>query len=96
MYKRQLQGHARFLSDTSHIDAQCGDIVVINSNHSHTVVTFEEDCLYHYLIPDKDFCEEFGVDVTKMTFCPKFIDAEIFGDMHRIAEELRNRRDRCV
>ena len=28
-----------------------------------------------------------------MTFCPKFIDAEIFGDMHRIAEELRNRRD---
>lgn len=88
-----LQGHARFLSDTSHIDAQCGDIVVINSNHIHTVVTFEEDCLYHYLIPDKDFCEEFGVDVTKMTFCPKFIDAEIFGDMHRIAEELRNRRD---
>ena len=82
-----IDGYAKIISDTQYIMAQSGDIVVINSNHLHEILSLSESCCYHCLIPDKVLCEECNIPVLKLNFTPVIKDKSLCDLMDQIIEE---------
>ena len=67
-------GKGEVLCGTKFIPIKNGDIVVINSNLFHDIITTDSaDC--YYLIVENDFCRENGIDLTRITF-NEFVDSE--------------------
>lgn len=73
--------------------AEAGNVVIVNSNHIHSIKLHGEECQYYCLILDYDFCREVGFDITEATFCEKTDDPEIihvFNDMIRESTDQRS------
>ena len=69
-----IGGKGEVLCGTKFIPIKKGDIVVVNSNLFHDIITTDSaDC--YYLIVENDFCRSNGIDTTKITF-NEFIDSE--------------------
>ena len=61
-----------------------GDVIVINANHLHSLFTDGEPLVHRYLIVDREFCVDNGVDTSLLSF-----DTRISGDEIRgLMEEL--------
>ena len=49
------------------ISAKPGDIIVINSNVTHSI-TSDKKIYYYYLIPDSEFCVQNGIDTANIRY----------------------------
>lgn len=54
------------------ISVKPGDIIVINSNVTHSI-TSDKKIYYYYLIPDSEFCVQNGIDTDNIRYNP-YID----------------------
>ncbi len=92
-----IGGEGEVLCGTKFIQIKKGDIVVVNSNLFHDIITNSSaDC--YYLIVENDFCRANGIDTTKITFnelinsekirsaYQKIIDAYSSFDTFRVAD----------
>lgn len=71
---------------------QKGDIVVINSNRVHKIVTTEAHSFYYCLIMEKTFCSDFGFDIENSTYQDKLRDQEIARLVLSINNELERKQ----
>lgn len=54
-----------------------GDIAVVNQNCLHTIYSTKTDLRHRYLIVDRSFCVENGLDTENVSFQPKLRDEEL-------------------
>lgn len=83
------EGCATVTTDTTTIEGKKGDIVIINSNHLHTVSANDVGCCYQCLIVDKDFCNSFSVPIDELNFQEVVSDEPIVALFERILLEMR-------
>lgn len=83
-------GSGLIVDDTRHIAVQAGDLVVINTNHLHSVGTSNSSLAYRYLIVDRAFCLANGFDTAQICFQEHFRDETISCLIEQIAEEYKN------
>ena len=80
-----LNGEGMVFNDGESIEVCKGDIVVINSNRLHTLMTKGGKMFYRYLIVDRSFCLENSIDTNSITFDTKIFDAQIQNLMDELA-----------
>ena len=80
-----LSGEGSVFNDGENIDVREDDIIVINSNRLHTLMTKGGKMFYRYLIVDRSFCLENGFDTSSITFDTKISDSEIKNLMRELA-----------
>ena len=70
--------------DDSSVQAQKGNIVVVNSSVAHNFHSVTETSAYECLIVDKSFCEQFGFFVDEKFICNTIADNRLFELMQNI------------
>lgn len=68
-----------------------GDTVVIDSNALHSMLGKPNNCLYHCLIVDKQFCDSFFLPITGFRFEALLHDERIYNIFLRIAAEMQEK-----
>ena len=63
-----IKGEGAVFCNAREIAVRAGDIVVINSNHMHTIAADREMLTHRYLIIDRSFCLANGFDSHSLTF----------------------------
>lgn len=71
------EGSMNVILNSANVTAQSGDVVVINSNVFHSTISQSENCRYHCLIVDKNFCEKNSMNTEDMDFENIINSAEI-------------------
>ena len=85
-----LEGCGILYSDSSTLEMHPGDIVVINSNRIHSVIT-QSTVKYHCLIVSNEFFKENLIDAENLTFSEKIHDEEA----NRLIAILENTYKNC-
>lgn len=85
-----LEGCGTVFSDNLRIQIFAGQIAVINSNHLHAVHAPPPGCRYFCLIIDREFCESFGISVSRLEFIPLVCDSHAVDCFSRIDSEMKN------
>lgn len=80
-----IEGEGTLFCDSESHDFTVGDILVINSNQVHRVGS-ENGVTYHCFIIDNDFCNKYGIDMTKLRFRTRITDKELYKTFIHIAE----------
>jgi hypothetical protein len=80
-----IEGEGTLFCDSESHDFTVGDILVINSNQVHRVGS-ENGVTYHCFIIDNDFCNKYGIDMTKLRFRTKITDEELYKTFIHIAK----------
>lgn len=65
-----VEGTADILINSDCYTVSAGDIIFINSNFIHKLISKETPIKYHCLIIDSNFCSEFFLDYTESLFRP--------------------------
>ncbi|MBP1039573.1 helix-turn-helix transcriptional regulator [Vagococcus sp. BWB3-3] len=88
-----MEGTASITSNGEKIIAKVGDIVVINSNHLHSIQSLTPVCSYYCLIIDHEHSQSLGFDTTNNRFSNITIDKEIKNIFNLIINEMLNRKN---
>ncbi|MCK9478849.1 MAG: helix-turn-helix domain-containing protein [Firmicutes bacterium] len=87
-----VDGKITVCSDLERINALKGEMVVINPNCIHNIKTDKgKTASYYCLIVDAELCNEFGIDVVKMSFKTKLKDDEALKRYAKIKNEMEQR-----
>lgn len=86
-----VDGEGKVKCDTKFYDFGIGDVVVVNSNTLHTIIS-ETSVTYHCLIIDRSFLEENGIPINSLRFTEHIKDTEVTERFTAAVEslELRN------
>jgi len=87
-----IHGRASFNLFGRSVEAQEGDIVVVNSSSLHYIQNLTEICQYYCLIIGKDLCDDFGVDVEKLEFNEVVRDVRLEQSYKKIIEEMKGQK----
>ncbi len=87
------EGEGEILIDEHIFTASAGDIVIVNSEELHSTRTLAKHALYYCLIIDKEFCKNLGFFIDEQHICNVIKDKEIFEKIHKIKDELANKRE---
>lgn len=87
-----LEGCGILYSDSSTIEMHPGDIVVINSNRIHSVIT-QSAVKYHCLIVSNEYFKENLIDVENLSFSEKIQDEEAFRLISTLENTYKNRKN---
>lgn len=82
------EGKVGILSNTEQIEADAGDIVIINSNHIHAFSSINDAGRYYCLIVDKNLCDSFGIHVSEILFQNKLRDPKCVDYFLQISNEI--------
>ena len=85
-----LEGSATVFSDELRIPVSAGEIAVINSNHLHAVYSPSPGCRYYCLIADREFCDSFGLPISRLNFMPSVHDHQLTESFSRINSEMKD------
>jgi AraC-like DNA-binding protein len=88
-----LNGEGSVIHNDESFSISAGDIVIINSNCLHGILSKERKLTFRYLIVDRSFCLSNGIDTSMLSFNTKVRDEEIFDLMHEIAELYEENED---
>lgn len=73
------------------VTAKKGDVVVINSNHLHSLFADQDGCSYHCLIIDKVFCDMFSIPIEDTNFNELVTDPNVSELFKKIVLEMKER-----
>lgn len=74
--------------DAVRVNAKVGDMVIINSNHVHTLFAGDKGCSYHCLIIDKNFCDTLSIPINNLHFSELINDQIIMNLFNKIVNEI--------
>lgn len=75
--------------DSEKFEIKPNDIIIANSGSIHNFVG-NPFVKYHCLIADDRFCEQNGLDITKIRFCPKVNDEKICRTYDEFVNQIEN------
>ena len=82
-----VAGNGAFLLGQSHVYAEAGDTLVINTNELHTIYSTEQGCVYYYLVADTCLCAELDISVSDSLFAPRIRDPFVTEQFARMIRE---------
>jgi AraC-like DNA-binding protein len=85
-----IEGTANVTSDTTQLQANTGDIVIINSNNLHEIHSVTPYCSYYCLIVDKTFCDSYSLFIGDITFKDLVNDSMLREYFDVIIQEMLN------
>lgn len=87
-----VKGNGVATCGANHVEVQCGDLLVVNSNELHFLYTASIELEYYCLIADKSFCESFQVDVEDLMLQNLIQDSKLVDYMEQIIEEMNKQK----
>lgn len=84
------KGLGRVIIDNVQVDAEPGDLVFINSNCLHRILSIE-DVAYYCLIIDRSFCLRSGIPAEKVRIQPRIRDGILRGNYKQIIRVLEEK-----
>ena len=88
------KGLGRVIIDNVQVDAEPGDLVFINSNCLHRILSIE-DVAYYCLIIDRSFCLRSGIPAEKVRIQPRIRDGILRGNYKQIIRVLEEKPPYC-
>lgn len=88
-----IEGTAEVLINSTYYSVSAGDIIIINSNFIHKLISKKTPTTYHCLIIDNNFCSQFFLDYTDSLFRPMIISEQCKNIIHEIIDELSRNPD---
>lgn len=88
-----LKGSISVLTDANRVTAKKGDIVIINSNHIHSIQSLEDVSEYYCLIIDKKLCEEFDLYTEEIIFQVLIDDKKASRKFKEITNEMISKKE---
>ena len=88
------KGLGRVIIDNVQVDAEPGDLVFINSNCLHRIISVE-DVAYYCLIIDRSFCLRSGIPAEKVRIQPRIRDGILRGNYKQIIRVLEEKPPYC-
>lgn len=74
-------------------EAQCGDLVIVNTNIMHSFRSVSEGCHYECLAIEKNFLTGFGIPVDEVSFTPHIKDAAAYTQFEKIKQIMVDTSD---
>lgn len=87
-----IEGKAQITCDMNVIEANIYDIVCINSNNLHSIMSLSECCKYYCLIIDKNLCESFDSSIKNIIIKSIIKDSSANLIFDKIVREMSERK----
>ena len=78
--------------DDAIVTAEKNCLITVNSNRMHSISTNEPEARYYCLIIDKNFCEQFGFNISDVCISEKISDPAVFTYLERIITETTEKK----
>lgn len=94
-FLRIIKGSGSVLCDAHHVEVTAGDVVAINSDSFHDIIT-DDYIEYHCLIVDSSFCHSNGIPVSDLRFQNRVLDEEAVRRFDEVAMLFEQRAKPCT
>lgn len=83
-----LEGKGLVSCETNQLEVTANELVIINSNHLHSIYSLSPSLKYYCLIIDKSFCESFNLPIGELLLHNHIKDSSFKTVFSSIAQEL--------